>query len=150
MSRAKKQLKARRRRERAGHGTKARGGIRLLDSPPPYLANLTYTVSKEPIHLPKEAEPRLWRALDDDERSRIHEQVKSDPRQAVENLEPLLQKFPASPMLLNWLAAAYSNLGHEDKADDLVRLNYERNPNYLFASARTTPKSFSPAANSIA
>ena len=85
--------------------------------------------------MPGEADPGFWRALGDHDRLEIHELVRNDPPAAIQRLEPLLEKFPSTPMLLNWLAAAYSNLGRSDKADELIRLNYERNPDYLFARA---------------
>jgi tetratricopeptide (TPR) repeat protein len=99
------------------------------------LTHLAYTITPEAVYLPDEADPSFWRALAQADRQAIHDEVKSNPRRAIERLEPLLQRFPTTPMLLNWLAAAYSNLGQDEKADELVRLNYERNPNYLFARA---------------
>jgi tetratricopeptide (TPR) repeat protein len=134
VSRAKKQLKARRRRERVGHGVKPKPR-RDFDPHDAALAILSYTISAEPIQLPQEANASLWDALGEDERAVIHAQVNNDPRRAIERLEPLLQRFPDAPMLLNWLSAAYTNLGDEDKAEELIRLNYQRNPGYLFARA---------------
>jgi tetratricopeptide (TPR) repeat protein len=132
MSRAKKQLKARRRRERTGHVAKV---------PPPLdparsdVIHLAYTITEEAIHLPEDPDRSLSRALSDDDRAAIHQEVHNDPSRAIERLEPLLERFPDAPMVLNWLAAAYSKLGQRDKAEEVVRLNYERNPNYLFARA---------------
>jgi len=139
MSRAKKQLKARRRRERGGPLGRGHGSPRTFD-PVNDAADgdvllLSYEIIDGPLHLPDEADPSFWRALGEHDREVIHGQVANDPLRAVERLEPLLEKFPSAPMLLNWLSAAYTNLGLEHKSEEIVRLNYERNPNYLFARA---------------
>lgn len=63
---------------------------------------------------------------------RLHALVNEDPRAAVTELRALIEREP-SPMFYNWLSAAYSALGEVEAVAKLIRENYRRNPNYLFA-----------------
>jgi tetratricopeptide (TPR) repeat protein len=63
---------------------------------------------------------------------RLHALVNEDPRAAVAELRAWIEREPL-PMFYNWLSAAYSALGESEAVDDLVRENYRRNPQYLFA-----------------
>lgn len=63
---------------------------------------------------------------------RLHALVQEDPRAAVTELRALIEREP-SPMFYNWLSAAYSALRDVEALNDVVRENYRRNPDYLFA-----------------
>lgn len=63
---------------------------------------------------------------------RLHALVNEDPRAAVAELRALIEREP-SPVFYNWLSAAYSALGDVEALNDVVRENYRRNPQYLFA-----------------
>lgn len=63
---------------------------------------------------------------------RLHALVHEDPRAAITELRAWIEREPL-PMFYNWLSAAYSALGENEAADDVVRENYRRNPQYLFA-----------------
>jgi tetratricopeptide (TPR) repeat protein len=63
---------------------------------------------------------------------RLHALVHEDPRAAVQELRAWIAREPL-PMFFNWLGAAYSALRDIHGADDTVRENYRRNPQYLFA-----------------
>jgi tetratricopeptide (TPR) repeat protein len=63
---------------------------------------------------------------------RLHALVNEDPRAAVTELRAWIEREPL-PMFYNWLSAAYSALGETEAGNDLVRENYRRNPQYLFA-----------------
>jgi hypothetical protein len=130
VSRAKKQLKLRRRRQRGGRGKVATGPSRrgLLDAR--NLTYSTYSIVDAPLRV--EPDPAL-EGIGDDERDRIRDELEDDPAAAVARIELLLPRYHDSPTLLNWLAAAYNRLGRVDKSEELARLNYERNPKYLFA-----------------
>jgi len=60
-------------------------------------------------------------------------QFAENPNAAIAKLEPMLAQFADAPVLYNWLTAAYLSVGEDEAADRLAMLNYERNPNYLFA-----------------
>lgn len=62
----------------------------------------------------------------------LHALVRDDPRAAVTKLRALIEREPL-PMFYNWLSAAYSGLRDVEAVNDVVRENYRRNPNYLFA-----------------
>ena len=57
--------------------------------------------------------------------------MRDDPRAAVEELRAWIEREPL-PMF-NWLSAAYSALREEEAVEEIVRENYRRNPQYLFA-----------------
>jgi hypothetical protein len=63
---------------------------------------------------------------------RLHALLHDDPRAAVPELRTWIEREPL-PMFYNWLGMAYSSLGNDDAAAELVRENYRRNPKYLFA-----------------
>lgn len=62
----------------------------------------------------------------------LHALVREDPRAAVTELRALIEREP-NPMFFNWLGAALNELGEEAAADEVIRENYRRNPDYLFA-----------------
>jgi tetratricopeptide (TPR) repeat protein len=62
----------------------------------------------------------------------LHALVYDDPGAAVRELRAWIEREPL-PMFFNWLGAAYSALGDTRGAEDTVRENYRRNPQYLFA-----------------
>jgi hypothetical protein len=63
---------------------------------------------------------------------RLHALVRDDPRAAVTELRAWIEREPL-PMFFNWLSAAYSALSDVQGVEDVVRENYRRNPQYLFA-----------------
>lgn len=62
----------------------------------------------------------------------LHALVQDDPATAVAELRAWIEREPL-PMFFNWLGAAYSALGDTQGAEDTIRENYRRNPQYLFA-----------------
>lgn len=62
----------------------------------------------------------------------LYERVREDPRSAVMELRAWIAREPL-PMFFNWLSAAYRAVGDVQGADDTIRENYQRNPQYLFA-----------------
>ncbi len=64
---------------------------------------------------------------------RIYGLVDTDPDKAIDEIQGWLKQYPDIPMLYNFLFAAYSGIGEEQKADEITLLNYHKNPDYLFA-----------------
>jgi len=62
----------------------------------------------------------------------LHALVREDPRAGVRELRAWIEREP-SPMFFNWLGAALDAVGEKAAATDVVRENYRRNPDYLFA-----------------
>lgn len=77
-----------------------------------------------------------WSKLPSKTREKIentYDLVFSNPEDAIPELKALLKVHPNVPVLYNYLSAAYSRIGDSENAEALVRENYKRNPNYLFA-----------------
>ncbi len=89
-----------------------------------------YEITSEPIHdrrykrLPR----RVKDAID-----RLNYEAQKRPRKAIPELLDLIEKYPNMPMLYNYLSIAYSGAGQRDKSEEIIRENYRRNPDYLFA-----------------
>jgi tetratricopeptide (TPR) repeat protein len=64
---------------------------------------------------------------------RLYTETQKQPLKAIPELLEWIEKYPDLPMLRNWLSAAYSASGQDEKAKEAVKENYLRNPNYLFA-----------------
>ena len=138
MSRADKQLRRRKRRQRKEEHSYARA-VRHWQGdeagPPPGGArrvSLSYEITCDP--LPGEGAERLSEVLSDADREALYVLASTgDARDAVERIEALLEQIPDAPMLLNWLTLAYTRLGDESNAQRVIRRNFEKNPDYLFA-----------------
>lgn len=63
----------------------------------------------------------------------LRQKVFAAPKAAIPLLEQALERCPGTPTLMNWLAKVHLDLGANAKGQELIRLNYELNPNYLFA-----------------
>jgi tetratricopeptide (TPR) repeat protein len=80
--------------------------------------------------------PWLSRASNEarDALTELRDLVRDDPRAAVAELRAWIEREPL-PIFFNWLGAAYGVLGEKKAVRDVVRENYRRNPDYLFARA---------------
>jgi len=89
-----------------------------------------YEITTEPIHdrRYKRLPGRVKDAID-----RLYYEAQKKPRKAIPELLALIKKYPDVPMLYNYLSIAYSQSGQIEKSEKVVRENYRRNPNYLFA-----------------
>lgn len=92
----------------------------------------SYTIMFDRLDQPDPMD-RVRAEVGEDEVSRIFDRVYDDPAAAIPLLEPLLERYPDVPTLYNWLATAYGVVGRKADANRLVRLSYERHPDYLFA-----------------
>jgi len=91
---------------------------------------LEYEITSEPIYdrrykkLPRHVKDAI---------ERLHHEAQKRPRKVIPELLALLKKYPDIPMLYNYLSIAYSQSGQRKKSEEVVRENYRRNPDYLFA-----------------
>jgi tetratricopeptide (TPR) repeat protein len=89
-----------------------------------------YEITSEPIQEP--AYRRLPKSVKE-KIQRLYQEAQWDPEQAIPELLKLQRKYPRVPQTYNYLAAAYSRMGEEEKAEAITRENLRKNPNYLFA-----------------
>lgn len=89
-----------------------------------------YEITSEPIQdgRYKRLPSQVKDAID-----RLHHEAQRHPHRAIPELVDLVKKYPRLPMLYNYLSVAYSRAGQREKAEETVRENYRRNPDYLFA-----------------
>jgi tetratricopeptide (TPR) repeat protein len=89
-----------------------------------------YEITPEPIpdsqyeSLP----PHAREAID-----RLYHLALERPSEAIPELRELIDKYPDIPRLYNFLSAAYQANQQYKKAEQAIRENYRRNPDYLFA-----------------
>jgi tetratricopeptide (TPR) repeat protein len=89
-----------------------------------------YEITTAPI------EDRRYRRLPDhikDAFERLHYQAQSQPHKAIPELLSWIEQYPDIPLLYNYLSVAYSAAGQNAEAEAVIRTNYQRNPDYLFA-----------------
>ena len=89
-----------------------------------------YEITSEPI------QDRFFRQLPrrvKDAFERLHDEAQEQPHKAIPELLEWIEKYPTLPMLYNYLSVAYSRAGEREKRDEIIRENYARNPDYLFA-----------------
>jgi predicted Zn-dependent protease len=60
-------------------------------------------------------------------------ELSKNPQATIPKLRRLIEQVPDVPIFYNWLAMAYIRVGDERRANEMVRENYRRNPDYLFA-----------------
>ncbi|MGD0462374.1 MAG: hypothetical protein ABSB74_07780 [Tepidisphaeraceae bacterium] len=134
MSRADKQLRRKRRKERKySRASWSDRTISHLDvDVPPAFRFLEYDITSEPVCLPDESDPQLD-AVMEDRREKLFDWTHNHPHRAIPELENLLERFPNSKLLMNWLTAAYQQVDEDEKAERLVKICHERYPDYLFA-----------------
>jgi tetratricopeptide (TPR) repeat protein len=97
------------------------------------IQRLSYQVSPERLDYVEPANQAFVHAIPEEERRQLFEDALEQPLSAIPQLKQLMEKYPGTPMLSNWLAAAYTKAGFLDEADRINELNYESNPDYLFA-----------------
>lgn len=89
-----------------------------------------YEITFEPIldraykRLPNEVKEAI---------NRLHDESQRRPLEAIPELLDLIEKYPDVPILYNYLSIAYSRSGQREKSEVVVRENYRRNSDYLFA-----------------
>jgi tetratricopeptide (TPR) repeat protein len=133
MSRGDQALRRKRRKERRYRLQRERFYREELDDLVPNQVRVNgYTVTYDVLNRFDERDPIMVHGLTD-LRARLHGLLTDDPARAVVELEEALTQFPESPLLMNWLAAAYGRTGEVEKSEALSLRNYQLHPNYLFA-----------------
>lgn len=101
-----------------------------LPSDPEVVRLISYEVTYEPIldrsyrRLPKRVKDAV---------ERLHNLSQTQPLEAIPELVKWTKERPDLPVFYNYLSAAYSLAGQEAEAEEAIRDNYRRNPDYLFA-----------------
>lgn len=90
---------------------------------------VSYEITYEPLKdernpIPKPVEDRL---------QELYNLAHEHPRQAIEQLLELKEKYPKVPVLYNFLSAAYGRAGDKQAGNAVAEENYRNNPDYLFA-----------------
>lgn len=96
---------------------------------PADVRRVEYEIVTEPIYDPADRTPQAV----EDQTEELFDLVHDHPQQAVSRLEALLEKYPGTPRLYNYLAVAHGRLGHKEQYERAVEENYRVNPRYLFA-----------------
>lgn len=89
-----------------------------------------YEITDEPI------EDRVYKRLPAEVKEavqRLHKLARTRPHAAIPELLDLMEQYPDVPIFYNYLSAAYSRAGERKKMAEVIRENYDRNPDYLFA-----------------
>ena len=130
MSKRKRKRKHRRNRRGVSQSSKRRQIAVPQDDEHVILEFVEYEITFEALQnrdyqrLPSEVKDQI---------EELHETVHQNPDQAIPPLEHLIDKYPYIPQLYNFLGIAYSKNDEPDKAEAIVKKNYEQNPDYLFA-----------------
>jgi len=132
MSRGDQALRRNRRKERKYRQQRERFYREELDdSVPPQVHVNGYTVTYDVLNRFDARDPIMVQELTDF-RARLHGLLTDDPARAVVELEEALTQFPESPLLMNWLSAAYGRTGQVEKSEALSMRNFQLHPDYLF------------------
>ena len=137
MSRAQQQRRRQHRKERKQHRQRQRWDrfVEIVTVPPPRRDSIqlsSYSITYDALEPDEQQDPVLNRTLDSI-RQQLHQEVNESPELAIPKLEELLERFPESRLLINWLSACYGRIGNIDAADRLARRNIQLHPDYLFA-----------------
>jgi tetratricopeptide (TPR) repeat protein len=132
MSRPDQALRRKRRKERRYLQQRERFYREELDDSVPTQVRVNgYTVTYDALNRFDGTDPIMGAELTDF-RARLHGLLTGDAAVAVVELEAALARFPDSPTLMNWLAAAYGRNDQVEKSEALSLRNYQLYPNYLF------------------
>jgi tetratricopeptide (TPR) repeat protein len=133
--RAEQQRRRKRRKERRGRRQSQfpSNRIFILDQPRGPVALLSYSISYDALDKPVLPDPAASDEALAQTRDSLHAQMYHDPQSAIPRLAALLQQYPDSPLLMNWLAACHSRLGQFAEVSRLARRNFDLHPDYLFA-----------------
>lgn len=91
---------------------------------------LQYEITDEPIH------DVQYRQLPDEVKNavdRLYALAQTRPRQAIPELEALIQEYPHLPILYNYLTIAHVRISGRQKAKEMILRHYQMHPDYLFA-----------------
>lgn len=98
-----------------------------LHSGPEALREFGFEITLEPLR--KEEIPPEIR----DEKPSLFQQCQVDPAGMIPRLEKLVDRYPGTASLKNWLSVAYSRVGRIEDAQAMIERAFRENPDYLFA-----------------
>ena len=84
-----------------------------------------YTITYEPIN---DYSAKIRKRV-----TAVYDLLHSDPRQAIKQLEKLMERYPQIPVFGNYLAVAYEQIGDYEKSEYWLEENYRRHPDYLIS-----------------
>jgi len=90
----------------------------------------SYEITDEPI---LDREYRRLPARVKEAIERLHRESEIRPRNAIPELQALIERCPQVPQFYNYLTVAYSGIGALDKAEAVTLASIRANPDYLFA-----------------
>ena len=90
----------------------------------------SYEITDEPI---LDREYRRLPARVKEAIERLHRESEIRPRNAIPELQALIERYPQVPQFYNYLTVAYSGIGALDKAEAVTLASIRANPDYLFA-----------------
>jgi hypothetical protein len=106
------------------------GRRRAHDAPDRAIAVVSYEITWEALtDLPENRLPPDLAADVD----RLYFHLQTHPRDAIVELNHLIERHPDCPKLFNFLCAAYRSIGNIERAEQIAWDSYKRFPNYLFA-----------------
>lgn len=65
--------------------------------------------------------------------SRLHDEAQQTPEKAIPQLLKIKEKYPHVPLIYNYLAVAYSQVGEDEKAEAIIMETIRKHPDYFFA-----------------
>lgn len=105
------------------------------------LSNLKYKITDEPlinqdmIALPDEVQAQI---------ESLYNKLHIYPESCIKELEVLVKQYPQIPAFYNYLYAAYINTEQVEKGHRVLKENYKKNPDYLFAKLNYAEYLMSP------
>ncbi len=138
MSRETRQRKSSRRRQRdfcekRAAKTYLAPGQSSTEKQTRILRLISYNISYEPLEKHDPAEEKMIAELGEERLQDLYDRLHDHPQSLVSELERLVDRYPNVSFLYNWLTMAYQAANDKVKRDALIRLNFQRNPDYLFA-----------------
>jgi hypothetical protein len=106
------------------------GSRRRSSTPSSGLAQTSYDISWEPVlDTPdNKLAPDLQRELE-----RLYNLIHTHPATVIDELEKWIEKYPDAAKLYNFLSNAYLGVNDKVNSERIIRENYRRHPDYLFA-----------------
>jgi tetratricopeptide (TPR) repeat protein len=100
------------------------------DGSPNVLHRITYNITEEPL---TPASEQIFSDLDQKKYAEAFESLRDGrAKAAIPIFQELLVSYPKAGRLYNNLAACYESLGEMDKSEEMIKINYNTNPTYLF------------------
>jgi tetratricopeptide (TPR) repeat protein len=105
------------------------GAIVPSSNSPKAVHRADYIITEEPIRdqYYQQLPPHVREAVET-----FYQKAQDKPREAIPELEKMIEQYPKLPMLYNYLVVAYSKMGDNQKAEAVIQECIQQNPDYLF------------------